>query len=273
MPCRRERLLKALREGRYNARKEYREALKYYHSDLPKTASAGNILLANDQIRILHDMFLADASMLSEGLAGRLKSVIANQFALNAFYDLVQRHNDAVNAGNWSRPFPLDEAKSFFGAVEDNTPRWFEPQVEQGLRQVEQAQPPAAEPPEAAPASAIEPPPLPPGTPDARDSWRRRLRLTRYGRRFFTCRSTRKNGARRRTNSARMSGRYSTSCARRSARSEAVAFACEALDSRLRACEGIAFCVLEGRFLRTQVPRSAAVEAIRAARGRRVMAV
>jgi hypothetical protein len=175
MPCRRERLLKALREGRYNARKEYREALKYYHSDLPKTASAGNILLANDQIRILHDMLLADASMLSAGLAGRLKSVIANQFALNAFYDLVQRHNDAVNAGNWSRPFPLDEAKSFFGAVEDNTPRWFEPQVEQGLRQVEQAEPPAAEPPEAAPASAIEPPPLPPGTPDARDSWRRQM--------------------------------------------------------------------------------------------------
>ena len=171
-----ERLLKALRDGRYNARPEYGEALEYYLADLPKTAGAGNILLANDQVRILHAMFLADAAMLPEGLASRLKSVIANQFALNAFYDLVERHNEAVNAGNWSNPFPLDEAKKFFGAVEDNTPRWFEPHVEQGLRQVEQAEPPpVATLSEPASRSAIGPPPLPPGTPDARDSWKRQM--------------------------------------------------------------------------------------------------
>ena len=146
-----ERLLKALRDGRYNARPEYGEALEYYLDDLPKTAGAGNILLANDQVRILHAMFLADAAMLPEGFASRLKSVIANQFALNAFYDLVQRHNEAVSAGNWSQPFPLDAAKSFFGVVEDNTPRWFEREVEQGLRQVEQAEPPPAAPPEPRP--------------------------------------------------------------------------------------------------------------------------
>jgi hypothetical protein len=52
------RLLKALRDGRYNARKEYGEALGYYLNDLPKVAGAGNILLANDQARILHAMFL-----------------------------------------------------------------------------------------------------------------------------------------------------------------------------------------------------------------------
>src|SRR5208282_2598648 len=75
-----ERLLKTLRGGRYNARPEYGEALEYYLDDLPKTAGAGNILLANDQIRILHAMFLADAAILSEGFASRLKSVIANQF-------------------------------------------------------------------------------------------------------------------------------------------------------------------------------------------------
>ncbi len=188
-----ERLLKALRDGRYNARPEYGEALEYYLDDLPKTAGVGNILLANDQIRILHAMFLADAPMLPEGFASRLKSVIANQFALNAFYDLVQRHNEAVGAGNWSQPFPLDAARGFFGAVADNTPRWFEREVNEGLRHVEQAQPPAAAlpeptgsfsftPPDAsitlaggAPASAIEPPPLPPGTPDAQNSWRRQM--------------------------------------------------------------------------------------------------
>jgi putative methionine-R-sulfoxide reductase with GAF domain len=170
-----ERLLKALRGGRYNARPEYGEALEYYLDDLPKTAGAGNILLANDQVRILHAMFLADAASLPEGFAGRLKSVIANQFALNAFYDLVQRHNEAVSAGNWAQPFPIDAAKGFFGAVEDNTPRWFEREVEQGLRQVEQAEPPPVPTPERAAVSAIEPPPLPPGTPDAQDSWKRQM--------------------------------------------------------------------------------------------------
>jgi TIR domain len=170
-----ERLLKSVRDGRYNARPEYGEALEYYLDDLPKIAGAGNILLANDQVRILHAMFLADAAMLPEGFASRLKSVIANQFALNAFYDLVQRHNEAVNAGNWTQPFPLDATKSFFGAVGDNTPRWFEREVEQGLRQVEQAEPPAAAPSESAPATVTEPPPLPPGTPDAQDSWKRQM--------------------------------------------------------------------------------------------------
>ena len=43
-----ERLLKALRGGRYNARPEYGEALEYYLDDLPKTAGADNILLTND---------------------------------------------------------------------------------------------------------------------------------------------------------------------------------------------------------------------------------
>ena len=171
-------MLKALRDGRYyNARPEYREALEYYLDDLPKTAGAGNIMLANDQVRMLHAMFLADAAFLPEGLASRLKSVIANQFALNAFYDLVQRHNEAVNAGNWSQPFPIDAAKDFFGAVQDNTPRWFEPQVERGLRQVEQAEPPPAIPAEPLPASAIGPPPLPPGTPDAQNSWKRQMAM------------------------------------------------------------------------------------------------
>jgi hypothetical protein len=173
-----ERLLKALRAGRYNARPEYGEALEYYLDDLPKTAGAGNILLANNQVRILHDMFLADVEVLSPGFASALKSVIGNQFALNAFYDLVQRHNEAVAAGDWSQPFPLDASKGFFAAIEDNTPRWFEPQVERGLREVEHAKPPTTVAPESAPASAIGPPPLPPGTPDAQNSWRRQMATT-----------------------------------------------------------------------------------------------
>jgi hypothetical protein len=170
-----ERLVKSLRSGRYNARPEYGEAVEYYLDDLPKTAGAGNILLANSQARILHDMFLADADTLSPGLASALKSFIGNHFSLCAFYDLVQRHNEAVSAGNWSQPFPLEAAKSFFDAVDENTPRWFEHEVEQGLHQVERAKPPPPAASESTPASAIEPPPLPPGTPDAQDSWKRQM--------------------------------------------------------------------------------------------------
>jgi hypothetical protein len=171
-----ERLLKSLRTGRYNARPEYGETLEYYLDDLPKTAGAGNILIANDQAQILHSMFLTDAETLPEGFASRLKSMIANQIALNAFYDLVQRHNEAVNAGNWTRPFPIDAAKDFFGVVDDNTPRFFEREVGQGLRRVEEAAPPPAPAPAApAAAPAIEPPPLPPGTPDAGRSHERQM--------------------------------------------------------------------------------------------------
>ena len=200
-----ERLLKALRRGRYNARPEYGEALEYYLDDLPKTAGAGNILLANDQIRILHAMFLADAAMLPEGFASRLKSVIANQFALNAFYDLVQRHNEAVSAGNWAQPFPLDAAKGFFGAVEDHTPRWFEREVEQGLRQVEQAEPPPAAPVEACAAlrdraaAAAARHARRAGTRGGARWRRRRMRCGRRSCKAGTCRSRRTNGVRRRT--------------------------------------------------------------------------
>jgi hypothetical protein len=171
-----ERLLKALRDGRYNARPEYGEALEYYLNDLPKTAGAGNILLANSRGRILHSMFLADADALPIGFASGLKDVIANQFALSGFYDLIQRHNEAVNTANWTEPFPIDAARDFYSVVEDNTPRFFEREVGEGLKQVEESgPPPAPAAPEAAPSAAIEPPPLPPGTPDAERSHERQM--------------------------------------------------------------------------------------------------
>ena len=171
-----DRLLKALRDRRYNARPEYGEALEYYVGDLPKTAGAGNILLANSRARILHAMFLADADMLPIGFASGLKDVIANHFALTGFYDLVQRHNEAVNTANWTEPFPIDAAREFYGVVDENTPRFFEREVGEGLRQVEEAAPPPAPAaPEAAPSAAIEPPSLPPGTPDAGRSHERQM--------------------------------------------------------------------------------------------------
>jgi hypothetical protein len=168
-----------LRDGNYgnSVPRAYAERLAYCVEDLPRAAGVGNILLANDQARILHDMFLADADMLPADFASALKAVIANQFALNDFYDLVRRHNEAVNSGNWTQPFPFEEAQRFFSAVEDNTPDFFESEVSEGLRQVEQAASPTSRAPAltSASAAAVQPPPLPPGTPNVEHSHQRQI--------------------------------------------------------------------------------------------------
>jgi hypothetical protein len=111
-----DRLLKALREGdRYNVRREYAEALRYYLKDLPKAAREGNILLANDQAVNLREMFVQDLEILPAGFASPLRRVIENQFALNAFYDLVKKHQDAIAASKLTLPFPAEAARRFFG--------------------------------------------------------------------------------------------------------------------------------------------------------------
>ena len=171
--------MKALHEGRYGnaVRREYAETLDYYVDDLPTAPGVGNILLAYDSARVLHAMFVADADMLPEGFASRLRAVIANQFALNGFYPLVQRHDEAVNTANWSHPFPFESAKAFFRVVDENTPQFFEPEVGHGLHRVEQSAPPVelATGETRASSAAIQPPPLPAGVPSAEHSRLRQL--------------------------------------------------------------------------------------------------
>jgi hypothetical protein len=169
-----ERLLESLGDGRYGnaVRREYAERLRYYLNDLPQTAGTGSIMVADDEVRVLYAMFAQDAEALPPPFAAALFRVIANQFALNDFYDSVRRHEQAVNAGNWEQPFPFEAANRFFGVVRENTPRLFEPEVGEGIQRVERAAPPAV-PEREAPAalsSAIQPPPLPPGAPDAERS-------------------------------------------------------------------------------------------------------
>ncbi len=174
-----ERLLESLRDGRYGnaVRREYAERLRYYLDDLPKIAGVGNIMLADDEVRVLHAMFAQDAEALPAPFAAALSRVIANQFALNDFYDVLRRHEQAVNAGNWTQPFPFEAARRFFGAVDENTPRLFEPEVGNGLHRVEQSAPLASSVPKPQPASssAIQPPPLPAGAPDAEHSRQRQM--------------------------------------------------------------------------------------------------
>jgi hypothetical protein len=124
----------------------------------------------------LREMFAQDRESLPGPVAAQLRRVIENQFALNAFYDLVKKHQDAIAASELTLPFPAEAARRFFGVVEAETPRFFEPPVGEGLRDVERAAPPVAlAPDETRPSTAIQPPPLPPGTPDPRQSHERQI--------------------------------------------------------------------------------------------------
>jgi hypothetical protein len=167
-----ERLRKALKQSRYNVRPEYAERLDYYLEDLPTQPGTGNILLAYDQIRVLHAMFAQDVDVLPQPFAAALAQVISNQFALNGFYELVQRHEEAVNTAKWTEPFPLQAARDFFAVVDKNTPKLFESEVSQGLHRVEQAAALVALPAEAVSetSTAIKPPSLPAGTSDVQRS-------------------------------------------------------------------------------------------------------
>ncbi len=134
-----ERLLKELRDGNYSnaVRREYSQKLQYYLEDLPTAPGAGNILLANDQIVVLRGMLAQDDAVPSP-FAVDLSRLIEKQAALNDFYELVRRHEEAVAKGRWTQPFPINAAKRFFGIVDENTPRFFEPEVSKGIRRVEQ---------------------------------------------------------------------------------------------------------------------------------------
>ncbi len=176
-----ERLLKDLREGSYGnaVRWEYSKRLKYYLDDLPKTAGAGNILLANDQIVVLRAMLALDDAVPFP-FAADLGRLVQKQAALNGFYDLVRRHEQAVAQGDWSQPFPFEAAKRFVDTVRENTPGLFEPEVGEGLHRVEEAAPSAVAeyerpiPPEAQRAP-IQFPELPASAPDPEHSRQRQI--------------------------------------------------------------------------------------------------
>jgi hypothetical protein len=175
-----ERLSNALKQSRYNVRPEYAERLDYYLYDLPTQPGTGNILLAYNQIKVLHAMFAQDFDVLPQPFAAALAQVISSQFPLNGFYELVHRHEQAVNTAKWTEPFPLKAAREFFAVVDRNTPKLFESEVGQGLHRVEQAAAPIALVSEAVSVAStvIKPPSLPAGSSDAERSRLRQIATT-----------------------------------------------------------------------------------------------
>ncbi len=168
-----ERLLKKLLAGRYhNVRPEYAERLVDYLDDLPKTADGGSILLAYDDILNLRSDFEADVECLPAPFATDLKRVIENQFALNSFYDIVERHNEAIATATRSRPFPKDAIRPLRQFISENTPQYFEPNVSEAQRRLDRTEPressQAPEDSKAAERASAAELPTPPGTPDVK---------------------------------------------------------------------------------------------------------
>ena len=168
-----EKLLKKLQNRRYdNVRQEYRERLEDYLQNLPRTTAAGNILLAYDETLDLRSDFAAETDTLPIPFATELRRVIENQFALNTFYDIVARHNEAIALAKRSAPYPSEAVGPLNEFISANTPRLFEPNVFEAQRRLERAGPPDDQ--RTPPASTLEgnssivqPSPLPPATPDA----------------------------------------------------------------------------------------------------------
>lgn len=169
-----ERLLADLKAGRINcARPDYRESMERYVGDLPTMAGSGNLILADAEARILRDLFAAEADILSAPFAARLRTILQQHIALRAFYPEVERLYDAVRSGHLERPLPDDAVAAVGLTIKENTPRYFEPEVSEGLKRVEREPPEVALSPDdiAGHGSApIQPPPDPLGELEPRKS-------------------------------------------------------------------------------------------------------
>lgn len=139
-----QRLLAALQSGQYNVRPGYGQAIKNYLDDLPSQPGVGNILLADSEARILRDMFAADASILPDEFAARLRAALQQQIGLRAFYPEVERFYASVLAGRLEEALPQDAVEGFAGVICAHTPIMFEPEVSSGFSEVER-EPPAIE--------------------------------------------------------------------------------------------------------------------------------
>ncbi len=136
-----ERLLADLRSGRLNPRSDYCEALERYNADLPTAPGQGNFMLADQEARILRDMFEAEADCLAASFAARLRAFLQQHIALRGFYPEVERFYDAVQKSRIEKPLPWDNVEGFARTILDNTPDKFEPVVSKGLKDVEREEP------------------------------------------------------------------------------------------------------------------------------------
>src|SRR5262249_47905525 len=97
----------------------------------------GNILLSDAAARELRNLFAAEADILSAAIASRLKTWLEQHMALRPFYPEIQRFYAAAAQGRLTAPLPMDAVEGFTNLVKGNTPRFFEPNVIEGLTKTE----------------------------------------------------------------------------------------------------------------------------------------
>ena len=177
-----QRLLKKLLDGQYhNVRPEYAERLANYLDDLPTTAEGGSILLAYGDILNLRFGFEADFEVLPTPFATELRRVIENQFALNSFYDIVERHNEAIASGTRSPPFPKEAIRPLREFISREHATLFQssmsPKHSESLDRAAPEEPRrSADDLKAAESSNMVQLPTPPGTPDVKQAHQRQTR-------------------------------------------------------------------------------------------------
>jgi hypothetical protein len=137
-----ERLLKDLRDGRFNVRSDYRDALERYDEDLPTRVAEGNFMLADSEARTIRNLFQADAESLPTPFSSRLRVFLECHIALRNFYPETGRFYIAVRKGRLDQSLPQDAVEGFTSTVREHTPDIFAGEISSGLRAVE-AQPPA----------------------------------------------------------------------------------------------------------------------------------
>ncbi len=126
-------LARSLRNGRYNARREYGEPLDDYVKYRPKQSAEGNFLLADAKARIMREMFAADVNELSTPLAAQLKIFLEQHIGLRAYYPQTQEFYESVRNGHLEAPLPMDAVEGFIQGIRENTPIAFEPDVAETL--------------------------------------------------------------------------------------------------------------------------------------------
>jgi hypothetical protein len=157
------KLLDMINQGRFNVRGGYRQALSDYVEHLPASTRKQNILFADQEARILRDLFAADADILSPEFAAPLKAMLQAHQGLRVFYPGLERFYDDVRFGRTSEPLPIDAAERIADIVQ-RAPDIFDFSVVQALSDAAPPLPAPTEPPAETGRTDLQPPPDPMGS-------------------------------------------------------------------------------------------------------------
>jgi hypothetical protein len=134
-------LIKMLEDRRFNVRDAYRQALSDYVKHLPPNIRDRNLLFADQEARILRDLFAADAVALPPEFASRLRAMLQAHMALRVFYPQIERFYDDVRFRRTADPLPIDAADKI-NTIVAQAPEVFDSSVGQALSDAAPPMPP-----------------------------------------------------------------------------------------------------------------------------------